>query len=333
MHFDMCMQICILIENAHTMGTTILRVEKIKSMANIRQSGAHIHRLHAETPNADPARKKLNHTFVGSGNLARDVQARLDTLTKLPRKNAVLAVDGLITLSPELFKTKGNLKKWAYQTQQWLQDRFGENLVSAVVHQDESSPHMHFTVVPVDEKPDGRRALNARDMFDKWQLADMQRSYNQAMQNCIAGVEPPRHGSRAKHTTIAQFYEVLNAEQDNLVRGIVERLREHLEAGMASKFDALLQDLDSHVYERMNGASGEMYEQLKSFYQNLRAEAVRLSEDDSQMVRETAEGAFVAVEDPELTELVNAAMRAAIDRKPSTKRGAPKQKNRGLPHE
>ena len=315
------------------MGTTILRVEKIKSMANVRQSGAHQFRHHADTPNADPARKSLNHTFIGSSNLGRDVQARLDTLTKPPRKNAVLAIDGLITLSPELLNDRDNLKSWALNTRKWLEEQFGENLVSAVVHRDESSPHMHFTVVPVDEKPDGRRVLNARDMFDKWQLADMQRSYNQAMQNCVAGVVPPRHGSRAKHTTIAQFYDVLNAEQDSLVRDIVTHVRERLEAGMAIRFDALLQGLDSHVYERMNRTGDEMQEKLRTFYKALRAEAVRLSKEDSQVVRETAEGAFVAVEDPELTELINAAMRAAIDKKPNTSRRLQNKKNRGLTYE
>ncbi|HBC3926830.1 TPA: plasmid recombination protein [Vibrio parahaemolyticus] len=315
------------------MGTTILRVEKLKSMANIRQSGAHIHRHHANTPNADPALKHRNIRAIGSTNLASDVQARLDTLSKPPRKNAVLAVDGILSLSPDLLKNEENVKKWGNAALGWLREEFGENLVSVVLHRDESTPHLHFTVVPVDEKENGRRVLNARDMFDKWKLAEMQRSYNKAIQKRLENVQEPNYGSKARHTTIAQFYEVLNAEQDNLVRGIVGRLREHLEAGMASKFDALLQGLDSHVSERMDRTGDEMQEKLREFYKALRAEAVRLSEEDYQAVRETAEGAFVAVEDPEITELVNAAMRAAIDRKPSTRRGASKQKNRGLAHE
>ncbi|MGR3159699.1 MobV family relaxase [Vibrio vulnificus] len=210
------------------MGTTILRFEKIKSMPNIRQSGAHQFRHHSDTPNADPAKKSRNHIFLGSGNLGRDVQERLDKLTTQPRKNAVLAMDGLVTLSPELFNKKGNLNIWANRTKDWLKERFGENLVSAVVHLDESSPHLHFTVVPLDEKPDGRKVLNARDMFDKWQLADMQRSYNQAMKKYIPTVESPKHGSKAKHTTIKQFYSELEGIK-KWIRGeakaIVEQMR------------------------------------------------------------------------------------------------------------
>lgn len=198
------------------MGTTILRFEKIKNMANIRQSGAHQFRHHINTPNADPAKKLRNHIFLGSGNLGKDVQSRLERLTKPPRKNAVLAMDGLVTLSPELLKDNKNLNIWANRTRDWLKARFGENLVSAVVHLDELSPHMHFTVVPMDEKLDGRIVLNARDLFNKWQLADMQRSYNETMCQYIPAIIPPQHGRKTSHTTIKAFYAELEEIRENL---------------------------------------------------------------------------------------------------------------------
>ncbi len=210
------------------MGTTILRVEKIKSMASVRQSGAHQFRHHADTPNADPAKKSKNHTFVGSGNLGKDVQARLDDLTKPPRKNAVLAMDGLVTLSPDLLKSSKNLNVWANRTRDWLKERFGENLVSAVVHLDESNAHMHFTVVPLDEKPSGRKVLNARDMFDKWQLADMQKNYNEAMRLHIPEVKPPKHGSKAKHTALKHFYAELDSMAESLHQSMLEAKSELL---------------------------------------------------------------------------------------------------------
>lgn len=236
------------------MGTTILRVAKVKSIANVRQAGAHQYRHHAETPNADPTKKSRNIKVIGSENLAKDVQARLDDLTKAPRKNAVLAMDGLVTLSPELLKTNENLNTWANRTRDWLKERFGENLVNAVIHLDESNPHMHFTVVPLDEKPDGRKVLNARDMFDKWQLADMQKSYNETMRAHIPSVEPPKYGSKAKHTRVKEFYSKL----DELSAGVEAELKlfaEELKADMTKtlfeKLSPLIErqfeDLEKHV--------------------------------------------------------------------------------------
>ncbi|NUW66833.1 MobV family relaxase [Vibrio coralliilyticus] len=222
------------------MGTTILRMEKIKSLANIRQSGAHQFRHHKNTPNADPAEKSKNHTFVGSGNLVADVKARLETLTTKPRRNAVLAMDGLIALSPELLKDNSVINTWANRTRDWLKDRFGRNLVSAVVHLDESSPHMHYTVVPLEEKNDGRRVLNARDLFDKWALADMQRSYNQAMQRHIPDVQPPKHGAKAQHTKIKHFYAELDAMADSLHQSMLDAKEELMTEAKTTIMDRLM---------------------------------------------------------------------------------------------
>lgn len=241
------------------MGTTILRVAKIKSMANVRQSGAHQFRHHADTPNADPALKSRNRTFIGSGNLGRDVQNRLDELTKEPRKNAVLAIDGLITLSPEVFEEKGNLNAWAFNTREWLKERFGDNLVSAVVHLDESSPHMHFTVVPLEEKPDGRKVLNARDMFDKWQLADLQRSYNDEMRKHIPTLEAPKYGSKAKHTSIKKFYSAIDDVMDDIPKAankffeeIKNECRETLMGKYIPLVDSMLNRVENELENKLS---------------------------------------------------------------------------------
>lgn len=308
------------------MGTTILRVEKVKSMANIRQSGAHIHRHHANTPNADPALKHRNIQAIGSNNLARDVQSRLDTLSKPPRKNAVLAVDGILSLSPELLRDDESVKSWSNAALSWLKDEFGENLVSVVLHRDESTPHIHFTVVPVDEKENGRRVLNARDMFDKWKLAAMQRSYNEAIKRRMAHVQEPKYGSKAKHTTIAQFYEILNNNQDALISKFVAGIRGKLEGAMEAKFESLLEGLDAHVKERMDRTHGDMQEQLRTFYKELRAEAVKLKESDKALVNEKSESAFELVDEEGFAEV----MRAAVSELVSNNSESARRRNNAL---
>ncbi|MDF4835329.1 plasmid recombination protein, partial [Vibrio parahaemolyticus] len=124
------------------MGTTILRFAKIKNVANIRQAGAHQHRHHKNTPNANPQLNKLNRYFHGTNNLAADVKGRLEILDKEPRKNSVLAMEGLLQLSPELIKPDGKedievLREWYKQSKEWLNNEFGDNLVNAVLHRDE----------------------------------------------------------------------------------------------------------------------------------------------------------------------------------------------------
>ena len=91
----------------------------------------------------------------------------------------------------------------------WMQDYFGEpNVVSAMVHMDESSPHIHAIIVPITR--DGR--LCAKDYVNgSKKLSAMWQSYGQAMSM------PPFHmeyaksrGKKANHASIKKFYAQLN---------------------------------------------------------------------------------------------------------------------------
>ncbi|EJB8582657.1 MobV family relaxase [Vibrio parahaemolyticus] len=251
------------------MNTTILRFEKHKHFANIRQAGAHQHRHHANTLNADKCRSNRNRIFIGSSNLVSDVKNRLKILQKKTRKNAVLAVDGVLTLSPALFR-QGNredqyqtLKKFAIASKRWLIQTFGENVVNAVLHLDETSPHVHFTVVPIERTLSGEYKLNARNMFNKQTLHDFQRNYFELMQQCFPELVPPKYREKATHTTLRAFYAGLNRldgkitdfietefnQQKDKLRVEAETLiRQHIEEWLEQRFVNMPDDkIDSWV--------------------------------------------------------------------------------------
>lgn len=200
------------------MSTTIIRVAKVKNMANVRSAGAHQHRHHFETPNADQERQHLNRVLLGTTNLGADVQGRLDDLTVKPRSNAVIAMDGIMTLSPEVLKDDESINRYTEHATNFIKEKYGDNLVSAVLHLDETSPHIHFTIVPLQEKPDGRKSLNARDMFDKWKLAELQREYYESMSFVFPELDPPEYGSKGEHKKLDVFY----AELDEIRKGMKE---------------------------------------------------------------------------------------------------------------
>lgn len=239
------------------MHTTILRFEKHKHFVNIRQAGAHQHRHHASTPNADKCRSHLNRTFIGSSNLESDVKKRLDILTKQPRKNAVLAMDGVLTLSPELFhagtkeEQHHTLKKFALISKHWLTQTFGANVVNAVLHRDESSPHIHFTVVPIQQTSLGEYKLNARDMFNKEALHNFQRNYFDSMNKHFPSLLPPKFKEKTSHTTLKEFYAGINKlegkmehffyseldQQKIQLQGkLKESIRQHIDTWLAQLF-------------------------------------------------------------------------------------------------
>ncbi|WP_016959202.1 plasmid recombination protein, partial [Enterovibrio norvegicus] len=126
------------------MPTTIIRVDKHKSFKGIRDAGAHQFR-HAKTPNADPDRNHLNIILKGDDNLERRVKNALEVCKIKPRKNAVLAMDGIMSLSPEMFSTGTDTKVFIEESDKFLKEKFGQRYLSGVAHLDEKTPHIHFT--------------------------------------------------------------------------------------------------------------------------------------------------------------------------------------------
>jgi len=141
----------------------ILRTAKLKTYGNIGGAGAHNNRTR-ETPNADPGIQNVK--LRGSNDLVSDVKARLGVLSKPPRKNAVLAVETLLTASPEFFKgkTDAEILAWAEYSLESMKLFWGEeNVVAADLHLDESTPHIHVVSVPIaDGKLSCREFLGGR---------------------------------------------------------------------------------------------------------------------------------------------------------------------------
>lgn len=190
------------------MSHAILRIDKFKSWSAISGSGAHTYRI-IETKNADPAKAHLNRTGIGTkGDVLGDVKRRVSEVTAKPRSNAVLAIELLLTASPTWFvgKSDAEVNAWARANIDWLRDTFGkENVVHAVMHCDESTPHLVAYVVP--EKA-GR--LNARAITGTPELLScMQTSYADAMAKF--GLERGLMGSQAKHQTVKDWYRNLDA--------------------------------------------------------------------------------------------------------------------------
>lgn len=184
-------------------------IKKLNTWGNIGSSGAHTYRVEGMAPNADPSRSKLNRTLVGTPrDVVGDVRRRVDTITTNPRKNAVLCVEHLLSTSPEFWdgKTEQQIQDWAKTQIAWLRKTYGKaNVVHAVLHRDETSPHIVAYVVP---EVDGK--LNARGLFGtREKMRDMHTDYAKA--NARFGLSRGIEGSRAKHQTVKSFYARLEA--------------------------------------------------------------------------------------------------------------------------
>lgn len=155
---------------------TILRMRKLHSVTEVRTAGLHNFRR-TPTPNADPDAEKPT-ALVGTGNIERDYHARLKAVgnpkpLRGKRVKGVVAIEIMITASGEFFdrgdaaERSARIDEWAAAVIASLRDRWGENLVNAGLHLDETTPHVHAVAVPLVWKADKRR----RDPSPVWMFS------------------------------------------------------------------------------------------------------------------------------------------------------------------
>ena len=246
------------------MPHAIARIAKLKS-GNVGASGQHTRRA-LQTPNANP--EIANIRFIGQPdsanlpNLETIVRDRIGEQTI--RKNAVLCVEMLLTASPEYFRPDDPSKAGYYEPERlsdfqqsvhnWLDHEYGDRIVRAELHLDESTPHVHAYLVPLDE----RGKLNCRGLFGgRQKLSQFQDSYANALSSL--GLERGIKGSRAKHTKIQHYYAAINRSPDltldrttiehqlaDRVRAIKEKEQALITAKLLSRdFEDLIQRLNT----------------------------------------------------------------------------------------
>lgn len=155
----------------------------------------------------DWSRTHLNYDLhaPSNDNYTRAVKARIEQLqlARAPRKDAVVMAQVLVTSDSNYFKGLNKEQQSAFfkDSYRFLCDRYGqENVISATVHLDERTPHLHFNFVPVTA--DGR--LSAKSIFTKSSLREQQTAFYEQVGKKY-GLQRGVEGSTAKHLDTAEL--------------------------------------------------------------------------------------------------------------------------------
>jgi hypothetical protein len=235
------------------MGYTVLHLDK--ASGNDAAMSAHIERT-IEPKNADKSRTHLNRELImfpdEVKNRTKAIQHRIET-AGIKRKishNQVRTIRIMLSGSPEEMKRIeeiGRLDDWCRDNVDWLRKTFGtENLVSAVLHLDEKTPHIHATVVPIvqgerrkakaekdndkkkyKKKPVNSARLCADDVMARDKLKEYQDSYAEAMNKY--GLQRGIEGSEARHVSTQQFYRDLHLKNETLKEDIEDLMEQKQE--------------------------------------------------------------------------------------------------------
>ena len=253
------------------MGYISIQINKAKGSAD---TGASDHIERKTIPkNADPTRTHLNCELVkfpdGVSNRTEAISHRIRT-AGIKRKitpDQVRAIRIVLSGTHEdmmKIQDESRLDEWCDDNLQWLHRTFGkENTVSAVLHMDEHTPHIHATVVPIvtgerrkarKKQEDGKRSyrkkantvrLCADDVLTREKLVTYHDSYAKAMEKY--GLQRGVRGSEARHTTTAQYYRDLKRQTGELEANVQQLQTEQQQA--EQQLDEVRQEFKSEKLE------------------------------------------------------------------------------------
>lgn len=261
------------------MAYAILRTAKLKSFGEIGGSLSHNYRTRP-TPNANPIRTPDNSHSVSKSYLVMDgIKNRLPEKT---RKNAVLAIEYLITASPEWsgWQNKEKEQEFFKRSVEWLQQKHGkENVIATSIHRDETTPHLIAYVVPID----GRGKLNARSFLGgRAALSKMQTDFHSKVKDLR--LERGLEGSKAEHKTVKEFYAELQEPLPKAEKININIQRLDVDNQPKSPFydtkyehgirvmNAVYESVDSQVNEIKKDFEKKLREMQADFERNLRIE-------------------------------------------------------------
>ena len=157
------------------MSYKVLHVGKVK-MSGVGGMANHLEKREKVRTNEDIDLERSAENYAIDGMTAdhlaeRVARVRRNSVKRKVRPDAVGLDDVIVGASHDWMMSASKDERDAYfhDSLHWLQKRYGaENVMYAVVHMDETTPHMHVGVVPIR---DG--CLSSKKVFDKREIGKL----------------------------------------------------------------------------------------------------------------------------------------------------------------
>ena len=130
--------------------------------------------VYASNPDIDHSRTAQNfHLVTPRWSYEQEIKHRIRMAGCRVRKDSVKFVDTLVTVSPEFAQAhEAEMREYFTRAFEFLKERIGEdNIISAVVHMDEKTPHLHLCFVPLtkDGRLSAKEILGNKKAMIRWQ--------------------------------------------------------------------------------------------------------------------------------------------------------------------
>ena len=155
----------------------ILRFAKYKGpeIGHIESHNERTKEKYASNPDVDTSRSHLNfHLVFPERKYRAEAEKQIAAAGCRTRSDSVRVVEALVTASPEFFKGKNRSEVKTYFTEalDFIQKHQSKDtIISAVVHMDEKTPHMHLCFVPLteDKRLSAKEIVGNKKKLTWWQ--------------------------------------------------------------------------------------------------------------------------------------------------------------------
>ena len=189
-----------------------------QDVAPIEKENERDENYEASNPQIDSERTRNNYRFTPyfGKTYTEFINGRIKELCLSPRKDAVVMNSFVLGSDKTFFDGLSNVERYNFFSDcyKFFSERYGEeNIIAAVVHNDETTPHMHLNLMPVTK--DDR--LCSKQLFDKPQLQKLQTDFYEAVGKRW-GLQRGKEGSQKKHLSTAEFKAKKIIEQAESIR-------------------------------------------------------------------------------------------------------------------
>ena len=189
-----------------------------QDVAPIEKENERDENYESDNPQIDSERTRNNYRFTPyfGKTYTEFINGRIKELGLSPRKDAVVMNSFVLGSDKTFFDGLAKVEQYNFFSDcyKFFAERYGEeNIIAAVVHNDETTLHMHLNLMPVTK--DGR--LCSKQLFDKPQLQQLQTDFYESVGKRW-GLQRGKEGSQKKHLSTAEFKAKKIIEQAEAIR-------------------------------------------------------------------------------------------------------------------
>ena len=249
----------------------------------------------------DKTRTSLNYDLINKVNI--NYTKKIKTIIganrasqRAIRKDATVYCECIISSDSAFFEkiTEDSQKEFFKGALDYLKNKIGEEfIISANVHLDETTPHMHVGFVPIIDN-----SLSAKKLIDRKFLREVQDQLPAYLKNLGFDIQRGIKNSKRKHKDTKELKKELDREYENRCRDInfVEDYKNKLER----KIEQLEVDLNQKTIEYdnvtkiLNKNSLVMYQIKEMAFEPVRfsSDKVKISKVDFERLKESALKAY-----------------------------------------